>query len=142
AKATIFREGEVATSIFIVQQGHVVLEICASGVGCRQILTVGPGELLGWSATLKQAKFTATARAQDAVRLIEIDGAQSLAIWAQHPELGYEFMKLVALAMAKRINATRIQLLNVYGNDMPPLPEHAPSADESTSDKSTATEAR
>ena len=31
-------------------------------VGCQQILTLGPGELLGWSSMLEQLRYTARAR--------------------------------------------------------------------------------
>lgn len=122
----IFRQGDTANSIYLVRSGLVSLEICASGVGCRKILTVGPGELLGWSPALQHGTYTATARASDEVHLIRIDGPQAIAIWTASPQLGYEFMKLVALALAKRINTTRIQLLNVYGSDMPDLPDAQP----------------
>ena len=59
----IFREGEVAKHLYLLVFGTVSLEICASGVGCRRILTVGPGEILAWSALLDQSRLTATARA-------------------------------------------------------------------------------
>jgi len=115
----IFRQGEPATTLHLLISGNVALEICASGVGCKKILTLGSGELLGWSPALQQEKLTATARAITDTQTLQISGAQLLVLCEQHPRFGYEFMKRAALALAKRLSATRMQLLDVYGSQMP-----------------------
>jgi CRP-like cAMP-binding protein len=123
--AVIFRQGDAAQTIYVVRDGTVSLEICASGVGCRRILTVGPGELLGWSPILKQKQLTATARALSTTSVVACDGPQLLAMCEQNSRWGYEFMKRAALALAQRLSATRLQLLNVYGEQIgapQPLP--------------------
>lgn len=118
----IFREGEPALRMYLIRAGHISLEICAPGVGCRRILTLGAGELLGWSAVLQQAHLTATARTLDATEAIELDAALVLTMCEHSPRFGYEFMRRSALALAKRLSATRLQLLNVYGVTMPNVP--------------------
>jgi CRP-like cAMP-binding protein len=115
----IFREGEPASHIFLIVRGNVSLEIAAPGVGCRRILTVSTGELLGWSPVLGQSRLTATARALADTRAIELSGRQLLTLCEHNPRFGYEFMRRAALALAKRLNATRMQLLDVFGNQMP-----------------------
>lgn len=119
ADTIIFREGQAATDIYLVVTGNVALDICAAGVGCRRILTVGAGELLGWSPLLTQDRLTATARTLTDTQALALGGAQILALCEQDPKFGYEFMKRAALAIAKRLSATRLQLLNVYGEQMP-----------------------
>ena len=59
----VFRQGDAAEHVYLVVYGNVSLEICAAGAGCQQILTLGPGELLGWSSVLEQLCYTARARA-------------------------------------------------------------------------------
>ena len=115
----VFRQGDPARSIYLIIHGNVALEICASGVGCKRILTVGPGDLLAWSPILEQERLTATARTLEPTRAVEIDGAALLAMGQKHPTLGYEFMKRAALALSKRLTATRMQLVDVYGNQLP-----------------------
>jgi len=115
----VFREGEAAADVFLVLGGSVSLEICAPGVGCRRILTVGPGELLGWSPLLGQMRFTATARTLTPTELLKIHAGQLMTICEHNPRFGYEFMRRAAQALAKRLNATRMQLLDVYGQAMP-----------------------
>ena len=118
-RALIFREGDPATDVYFVTQGAVALEICARGRGCRRILTVGEGELLGWSPVLQQQRLTATARALRPSQAIKLNGRQILALCEHDTRFGYEFMKRAALALAKRLSATRLQLLDVYGEEMP-----------------------
>jgi len=118
----VFRQGDAAQYIYLIVSGNVSLEICAAGVGCRQILTLGAGELLGWSSVLEQLNYTARARALDETRLVEVEITQLLAICDRDPQFGYELMRQVALALAKRLSATRMQLVDVYGANMPVLP--------------------
>ena len=127
AATVIFRQGEAASTLHLVVEGNVSLEICAPGVGCKRILTVGPGELLGWSPVLEQGRLTATARTISEVRTVAFSGPQVLAICEQNPRCGYEFMKRAALALAKRLNATRLQLLDVFGTQMPAADDERPA---------------
>jgi CRP/FNR family transcriptional regulator, cyclic AMP receptor protein len=121
----VFRQGDAAQYIYLLVSGNVSLEICAAGSGCQQILTLGPGELLGWSSMLEQLSYTARARALAATRLVEIRVAQLLAMCDHDPQFGYELMRQVALALSKRLSATRMQLLNVYGDQLPVTPQEA-----------------
>lgn len=128
AGAVIFRQGDPARTVYMVHDGLVSLEICAAGVGCRRILTVGPGELLGWSPILHQEQLTATARALTPTSVVAADGRQLLDLCEQDSRFGYEFMKRAAMALAQRLNATRLQLLNLYGEQMARGPQ-SPAAD-------------
>jgi CRP-like cAMP-binding protein len=119
AGAVVFREGDPAADVDLVVDGSVSLEVCAAGVGCRRILTVGEGELLGWSPVLEQARLSATARTLQPTRAVKFSGKQLLALCEHDPRFGFEFMRRAALALAHRLNATRMQLLNVYGETMP-----------------------
>ena len=116
---TIFREGDLASTVHLVVSGRVALEICAPGVGCKRILTVNEGELLGWSPLLDNEHLTATARTLAPTRTIAIGGQEIIELCKEHPLFGYEFMLCAALALGKRLSATRLQLLNLYGEDLP-----------------------
>ena len=118
----VFRQGDAAEYVYLLVSGSVSLEICAAGAGCKQILTLAPGELLGWSSVLEQFSYTARARAVADTRLVEINIAQLLAMCDRDPLFGYTLMRQVALALAKRLSATRMQLLNVYGTNLPVVP--------------------
>jgi CRP/FNR family cyclic AMP-dependent transcriptional regulator len=119
----IFREGSMSSEIYLIIEGSVSLEICAPGAGCRRILTVGKGELLGWSPVLEHAPLTATARTIVDTTAVQINAGQVLTLCEHNPRFGYEFMRRAAVALAKRLSATRLQLLDVYGTEMPPVAE-------------------
>lgn len=125
----IFREGQPAKHVYLVMYGNVSLEVCSPGAGCRQILTLGPGELLGWSAMLDHKCYTARARAPHSARLVEIDVTHLLEICDQDPKFGYDVMRRTAVALAKRLNATRMQLLNVYGDQLQHIPQEVEARD-------------
>jgi CRP-like cAMP-binding protein len=118
----VFREGELAENMYLVMFGIVSLEICAPGPGCRQILTLGPGELLGWSSLLGD-RYTARARTPQGARLLQINVPQLMRICDRDPQFGYELMRRTAVALAKRLSATRMQLLDVYGEHLPVVQE-------------------
>ncbi|NIL97322.1 MAG: cyclic nucleotide-binding domain-containing protein [Planctomycetales bacterium] len=118
----IFREGEPAQHVYLIISGRVALEVCAPAVGCRRILTVGPGELLGWSPVLQQPRLTATARTLAATQSLRIPASRILKLCEDNPSFGYAFMQRVALALAKRLRAARLQLLDVYGVESPAAP--------------------
>jgi CRP-like cAMP-binding protein len=120
----IFREGQRLPHVFVVAEGSISLEICLPGQGCKRFQTLGPGELLGWSPILDQQPMTATARALGPTLLIALDAAQILALCAHDPALGYTLMRRTALALAARLNATRLQLLDVYRHELPVVAPH------------------
>lgn len=77
----IVREGDVGTSLFLIQEGTVeVLKRGADGIQVR-IATLGPGQQFGEVAVFKRVRRTATVRATSRVRLIQIrrDAAAMLA---------------------------------------------------------------
>jgi CRP-like cAMP-binding protein len=119
----IFREGDAAEHVYLIVFGSVSLEICAAGVGCKRILTLGTGELLGWSSLFGQSRYTAKARTPQSARLVEINVPEIMKICDRDSEFGYQLMRRTALALAKRLSATRMQLLNVYGPQIPAIPQ-------------------
>ena len=110
----IFSESDPATHCYLVLDGSVLLEICGPNK-CTTILTIGPGELLGWSTTLGAPRLTATARCLEPPRVIELVGADLLAVCDANPALGYQLMKCIAQTLSGRLTATRLQLLDLYG---------------------------
>lgn len=116
----LFREGDVPQDVYLVVSGNVALDISTPGGGSRRIMAVGPGEILGWSALLEQTQMTATATTLNAVKVAEINTGQLLDICKHNPRFGYELLRRTSLALAARLSATRLQLLDTFGSQMPP----------------------
>lgn len=119
AHVDIFHEDERAKDVYVIISGRVSLVICTPKVGCRQLMQVGSGELIGWSPLVGRARLSDTAHTLEATTAIIIDGDRILALCAEHPEFGFEFIYRVAKVLAERLRATRMQLLDICGVSLP-----------------------
>lgn len=127
AGGVIFREGSPTGSIHIVADGQVALEMNVPARGSVRLLTVSRGELLGWSGALGGGVATATATAVVPTRLVTLPGSDLRSLCSKKPEIGFQVMNRVAWALARRLMATRLQLLDLYSHDAPVI---KPSAGE------------
>ena len=121
AGTLIFREGERAPAVYVIESGEVSLEICAAGIGCRPVLTLSAGELVGWSPLLSpDCPVTATARARTDVAALAIDAGTLLRHCDADPQLGYVVMREVVRSLARRLTATRLQMLDIHEQTVTP----------------------
>jgi CRP-like cAMP-binding protein len=117
----LFREGDVNRSFYIVQSGSIALDMCPPARGCQRLLTLGTGELVAWSALLDEGKMTATATALGDAELLEFSGADVQRLCDSDPVFGYHLMQRLSRALSKRLVATRLQLLDLFRQDVATL---------------------
>ncbi|MEX2306235.1 MAG: cyclic nucleotide-binding domain-containing protein [Pirellulales bacterium] len=110
----VFREGQNADSVYLVVSGKLSLELSPSTIYRKHLVSVGPGEMLGWSSLVENPRFAATAVVVDPARLVRIDGQRLRAICDDDPRFGYEFMRRTMRALANRLTATWTQLSHLY----------------------------
>ena len=115
AGAYLLREGETADRFFAIRSGSVAVETYVPSRGPVALQTFGEGEILGWSWLFPPYVYQFDARAQEEVRATAFDGACLRSKCDADPALGYELMKRVARLVSSRLEATRRQLLDVYG---------------------------
>ena len=108
------REGAVADVCYLVRRGRVGLEAQVPGSGSVRFLTVGPGELVGWSWLIPPHRWTADARAEGEVHAVALDGACLRRHCTEDPALGERLALRMAQVVAERLAATRLQLLDLY----------------------------
>ena len=111
----LFREGEEADRFYILRHGKVGLEIFSPQRGPITIETIGEGEVLGWSWLFPPYQWHFSARALELTRAIALDGKCLRTKCEGDAVLGYEMMKRFAHIMEQRLQATRLQLLDLYG---------------------------
>jgi CRP-like cAMP-binding protein len=109
----IFKEGDESSFFYLLLSGKVTLEVPAPGKTFR-IQTVGEGEELGWSSFLSPVKKQFQARCVAAADALAFDGARLLHECEQDPVFGYHLMRRVLKTVAERLQATRLQLLDVF----------------------------
>ena len=112
----LFREGEEANNFYIIRQGKVIIETFVPTHGAIAINTRTDGEILGWSWLVPPYRWHFDARALELTRAISLDGKCLRQKCEDDHDLGFEIMKRFNLIIASRLEATRLQLLDVYGN--------------------------
>jgi len=110
----IFKEGEEANQFYLIRAGKVALEILAPHNKTLTVETLEQGDLLGWSWLVPPYICSFHARAIQETRAIALDGKCLRTKCEQNHDLGYEVLKRFAQLMARRLQATRFQLLDVY----------------------------
>jgi CRP/FNR family transcriptional regulator, cyclic AMP receptor protein len=116
AGAYLFREGDPSDRFYLVRHGRVALEIAAPGRGPIVVETVGEGGVIGFSWLLEPHSWQFDARAQEMTRAIAMDGTCLRAKCEEDTRLGYRLMKRFAGVVVHRLQAARLQLLDVYGH--------------------------
>lgn len=140
----LFREGQSHGDLYIVLDGKVDLLMTVPGRGPQRILTVGTGELLAWSAMIgvygepndntgaddrtnasmradldfdPNAVMTCDAISTTSSTLLRLNGQRLRRLFSSEPQLGFEFMLWLAGGVAKRLTATRLQMLDLFARE-------------------------
>jgi CRP/FNR family transcriptional regulator, cyclic AMP receptor protein len=114
ARTYVFKEGEEANEFYLLRSGKVALEIFAPQRKPIVIATLGEGEILGWSWLVPPHYWKFHAHAVEETRAIALDGKCLRGKCEQNHDLGYEVLKRFAQIVERRLEATRMQLLDVY----------------------------
>jgi CRP/FNR family transcriptional regulator, cyclic AMP receptor protein len=112
----IFREGDEADAFYLVRHGLVALDTYVPNRGQLTIETVGPGEIVGWSWLVPPYRWHFTGRAVEPVRAVHFDGACLRQKCDDDNHLGYELLMRFSNVLVSRLQATRMQLMDVYGD--------------------------
>ncbi|HVS85424.1 MAG TPA: cyclic nucleotide-binding domain-containing protein [Gaiellaceae bacterium] len=112
----LFREGDSADTFFLVRHGLVALDAYVPNRGQMTVETVGAGEIVGWSWLVSPFRWHFTGRAVEPVRAIQFDGACIREKLEADPKLGYELLTRFSQVIVERLQSTRLQLMDVYGN--------------------------
>ena len=112
----IHRQGDPATSFYVVSKGHVSIEVPAIQGPTLFLQHLGPSDLLGWSWLFPPYRWQFDALAIDPVRAIAIDGKCLREKCEKDHHLGYDLMKRFSRIMTLRLQAARLQLLDLYGD--------------------------
>ena len=115
AGTTILREGEEADRFFIVRTGRVAIGIYVPQHEQLVVATLGPGDVLGWSWLFPPHRWHFDAVAVQETHVVGLDGVCLREKCNADPVLGYALMQRFAQIMVKRLEATRLQLVDVYG---------------------------
>jgi len=109
----LFREGDDCSEFYLIVTGLVALEIAAPGHTLR-IQTLFAGDELGWSALLMGRGKHFQARTLERVDALSFEASELLAACRQDTLFGFTLMQRLLGVVAERLQATRLQLLDMY----------------------------
>ena len=110
----VFKEGQNADKFYLIREGKIALQIPCPAHGAITIQTVSSNEVLGFSWLFSPYKWSFDAKVIEEVRVLEIDGKCLRKKCEEDHDLGYELQKRFAQIMLERLQATRLQLLDLY----------------------------
>ena len=111
----LFHAEDPADWIYLIRHGRVALEITAPHRGAIQFETVGEGELVGLTWLLPPYRWGYDARAIELTRALALDASCLRNKCEADHSLGYEVLKRFLPVLVQRLQAARLQMLDVYG---------------------------
>lgn len=110
----LWRQGDQAEGLFLIQSGDVALEIWIPNEGPLSVETIHAGEIVGGSWLGPPHRWQFDARALTALQAVVINGNCVEKACEQDGSLGYELLKRFALVIGSRLQRTRSRLLDLY----------------------------
>lgn len=107
----IFEDGGPATRFWLIQSGHVSLEVQVPGGEPVIVDSIRMGELLGLSWLFPPYRWSLRAVCASPVEAFEFDAAAVREHCAADPAFGYEFSRRVIPVLAMRLRGTRARLI-------------------------------
>ncbi len=112
----VFREGEPATTFDAIVSGRVAVQVHAPQRAPMTVQTIGAGAVLGWSWLFPPFVRRFDAVTLEPVELVELDAAALRATFDDDLLLSHAMCTRLVRVVIERLEATRLQLLDVYGN--------------------------
>jgi toluene monooxygenase system ferredoxin subunit len=117
AGEVLFRLGEPAEALFVLQRGRVDLTFPLQVLGeSREVRfqSLEAGRTLAWSALVPPHRLTMTARATTEVSLLVLEGERLRALLAEQPAIGHQVMSNLAGVVGARFH----ELLALWGREI------------------------
>ncbi|MFW5921247.1 MAG: cyclic nucleotide-binding domain-containing protein [Polyangiales bacterium] len=114
AGTVVFREGDPSEDVYVVAEGRVSLSMRVERRGETLILSVGPGELLGWTGFQSTGTRVATARTVEATTLVRLPSGPIRELCERDHDVGFALMKRAFAEVTRRLQETRMQLLDMF----------------------------
>ncbi|MBK6618563.1 MAG: cyclic nucleotide-binding domain-containing protein [Nitrosomonas sp.] len=110
----LMKEGEDAHTFYVIRSGKVVVEAYTPGFGHQIVTQVNHHGVVGYSWLFPPYRVAFDVRAIEPVSAVQLDGECLRSKTESDHELGYQLMQRFAQVMLQRLQATRLQMLDVY----------------------------
>ncbi|AZS69827.1 hypothetical protein DDE74_01560 [Streptomyces lydicus] len=118
----IFEERGLADRFWIIRTGSVNLDVQVAGGRPAVVDMLGHGDLVGWSWLVPPYTWRMGAEASTPVRAYEFDATAVRALCEADPALGLAVTRRVLDVVARRLQATRLRLVDMCGPGASTMP--------------------
>ncbi|MGZ4962163.1 MAG: cyclic nucleotide-binding domain-containing protein [Limisphaerales bacterium] len=112
---SVFNAGGPADQFYLIREGLVAVQVLVPQRGPVTVQTVEAGDVLGWSWLFPPYRWPFDARAVHATRALSFDGKCLRGKCEEDHSLGYDLFKRFTRVVTEQLEATRLQLLDLYG---------------------------
>lgn len=113
--AYLLREGAPADELYLILEGRVALQVAVPQKGAVTFQTLSEGEVVGISWLVAPYRWAYDARALEPVRAVAVDAQCLRRECDKDHDFGYALMQRFVPVLIERLQATRFQILDVYG---------------------------
>ena len=102
----LFRLGEEAASLYLIQSGQITLGMPMQIAGREENVRIderAPGQTVGWSTLIPPHRFTLTATAPVATELLAFPRRSLLQHFERNPAVGYAVSRNIAALVGERL---------------------------------------
>jgi CRP/FNR family cyclic AMP-dependent transcriptional regulator len=114
----LFKKGEKAESLYILEEGSVNLVI--ENGGTITYILKEPGQVFGWSSMVESGKYTASGVCAADLKVLKIERDKLDKIFNQYPEAGLKILKRLAAVISQRLTNAYNDLLSARRQDITP----------------------
>jgi CRP-like cAMP-binding protein len=112
AGEVILREGESADKFYLVRSGKIAIYMEKPQE--ITIQTIKEGDILGWSWLVEPYRNRFSAKAVENTWALALDGKCLREKCEKNSDLGYQLLKRLVNVFVERLEATRLQVINMY----------------------------
>ena len=109
------KAGESADRFYVIKKGKMSIDLHHPSQGTLTIQTLANNEIVGSRWIIPPYQYRFDVRCLEHTSVVAIDGKCIRGKCEKDPKLGYALMKEFTKLMSKRLENTRMQLLDVYG---------------------------
>jgi CRP-like cAMP-binding protein len=118
ADQTIFKQGDSADHLYIIENGLVDIIFKPSDGPALQVSRLTRGGVFGWSSALGRENYTSSAQAVMNLEAYRFTGKELRTLCEVNPETGVVILDRLALAIAQRLESTHGQVMSLLKNSM------------------------
>jgi CRP-like cAMP-binding protein len=111
----ILREGRPTPFLGLVAAGRVAIRVQVPARGPHTVVTLEPGDVIGWSAVVPPFRATADAVAQVRVRIRAFDAEALRALLDADADIAAQVYGLLLHCVSDRLTTSWHQLLDLFG---------------------------